>query len=461
MVTGTGASRSFTPSLGTRIFLVTLLLVALAVGSAVAVSSVLIQRIARKAVKDALASSSTMQRTFQHQLYERLRTVAKVLTSDPYLKAYMAEAAGQRDIRSILDALEERRKDLGPAFVLVLDPAGRVVANSESPTATGLDYSRRPLVAREMKSLKQEDWAVWREPEDLYYAVIVPLSSQDFTLLGFLVTGFRVSDLVSDLAAQSRADQSQISELSGADLAILATGKEPPRVLSTTLPADMQQSLNASLRKNEALRKALAATTRSADIELLLAGEPWIASVSPLLDAAGQPAGAMIALASLERELAAYHRIEGVLVGAGLLAVVLVPLLALVLTRQTLAPMRRLVTSTEAARQGNFDQKIALDRSDEVGKLATAFDELLAELREKRDMEAYVTELSRNLPEPAQGRLLLGLPQRREALLLGLELRGYARLAGEATAEQVLARFESELKQVAGAITAAGGQVQA
>src|SRR6185369_12315640 len=131
----------------------------------------------------------------------------------------------------------------------------------------------------------------------------------------------------------------------------------------------------------------------------------------------GQPVGATVALASLTREMAAYRQIEAALLAAGLLSALVGGLASFAIARRTLAPVRRLVAATEAARQGEYDQKIGIDRSDEVGKLSRAFDELLADLREKRDMEAYVTELSRNLPEPQQGRAVVGGPQSREVLL--------------------------------------------
>ena len=48
-------------------------------------------------------------------------------------------------------------------------------------------------------------------------------------------------------------------------------------------------------------------------------------------------------------------------------------------------------------------------------------------------MEEYVTELSRNLPEAAGGaRVLLGEAQSRDVLLLGIELRRYARAGADA-----------------------------
>ncbi|HEY2737255.1 MAG TPA: protein kinase, partial [Thermoanaerobaculia bacterium] len=148
------------------------------------------------------------------------------------------------------------------------------------------------------------------------------------------------------------------------------------------------------------------------------------------------------------------------LLAAGLISALLGGAAAFLIARRTLAPVGRLVAATEAARQGEYDQKIGSDRNDEVGKLARAFDVLLGDLREKRDMETYVTELSRNLPEPQQGRTVVGGPQSRDVLLMGIELRRYAQASGETTPQVILERLALDLKQVTGAIQAQRGQIE-
>jgi HAMP domain-containing protein len=444
----TEGSHRFALSLGTRIFLVTSLLIALAVGASVTFTWFIIQDIARKSVHESLRSSASAQEALQEQRYEQLKLSSRLFAVDPSLTAYLAEAAKESELRSILDLLDSRRDDLGYNFAIVLDPAGKVIARNDNPAATGENLAQRPLVAKALANLDAS--GVWREGDNLFYAVAVPIY-RSFDLFGYLVTGFRIDD----------GSAKQINAVSGSDVAFLVTDREGPRVVATTLSPAMRDGLAAALRGRE--QRMLQAAGGSRDVpefEISLAGEPWIALMSPLRDAAGHPVGATIALASLARELAGYRRIEAMLLLAGLASIIIGPLLSLIFARRTLAPVRRLVASAEAARQGNFEQKIAVDSSDEVGRLARAFDDLLAELREKRDMELYVTELSRNLPEPAPARIVLGTPQNRQALLLGIELRGYAH-ARDAAPQQILDRLGRELQHITEAVTAAGGQVQA
>ncbi len=442
------ASRRSGLSLETRIFLVTSLLIALLVGAAVIVTLFLLRRIARDAAADSLKNSASVQATYERERYGRLELISRVFVSNPNLIAYLAEAAQTRETASLLDVLAEGQKELKFDFAILLDPDGRVLARTDNPRAVGGDLSKRPLVAKALTDFNAS--GVWREGNRLYYAVAVPIQQQ-FTLFGFLVPGFAITNDSAD----------EVSQVSGADQAILAAGEQGPEIVATTLQQDTARSLAAALASGpQRMREALLSGKAVRQMELSLEGKPWLVQESPLFEAQGKPVGATMALASLDRELAAYRQIQNVLLGAGLAAVLLAPLLSFFFTRKALVPIRRLVAAAEKARQGDYDEKIDSDRTDEVGRLAHAFHELLADLREKRDMEAYVTELSRNLPEPAQARGLLGEAQSREVLLLGIELRQYARSSGS-DPKDVLARLAADLERVTSAVVKGRGQVEA
>ena len=433
-------------SLGTRISLATLLLIALSVGTAVAVTFFLIRKVAHGAARDSLKSSASVQETFQAQRYERLQLLSRIFLSNPNLTAYITTAAERHDTTSLLDQLSQGKDDLGFDFAILLDPSGVVLARTDK-NATGQSLAKQALVAKALTDFQAA--GVWREDDRLYYAVAAPVQVQ-FTLYGYLVTGFAITEV------QAR----EVNEISGADVAFLTAMEGKPQVVATTLPAVLARSLARSAAANAQLAMQMQKRPGAPrEVELSLDGEPWLALATPLLDAAGQPVGATVALASVEREMAAYRQIEAALLAAGLISALLGGAAAFLIARRTLAPVRRLVAATEAARQGEYDQKIGVDRNDEVGKLARSFDDLLADLREKRDMEAYVTELSRNLPEPQQGKAVVGGPQSRDVLLMGVELRRYARTAGDTGPQAVLERLSLDLKQVTGAIQTQRGQV--
>jgi HAMP domain-containing protein len=439
-------------SLETRIFLVTSLLIALLVVGAVTVTSVLLRGIARKAVLESLRGSAAAQASFQDQRYRQLLLISRLFAADSNLSAYLSEAASTRDTRSILDLLSERQNDLHCDFAIVLDPQGRIIARTDQPQAVGQDLSGRPLVATALAADNRESRGVWREGGALFYAVAVPVV-KDFTPFAYLITAFQITDEAEGVR--------QIREVSGADVAFVASGPAGAHIAATTLPQATARSLAATLAAGQGMGPALRAGKAVPQTELTLNGEPWIALQSPLRDADGTPVGATVALASLERALATYRQIQNVLLGAGLAAVLLGPIFAFVFARRALRPVRQLVAAAEAARQGDYDQRIDSDRTDEVGRLAHAFHELLADLREKRDMEEYVNDLSRNLPEPAPVRGLLGEAESRDVLLLGIELRRYSRAGSSGDPRQTLAELAADLDRATTAVSRERGQVEA
>jgi HAMP domain-containing protein len=435
-------------SLGTRIFLVTSLLIALSVGASVAVTALLVRNIARRSALDSLQGTAAAQETLQSAYYDQLKLISQLLVEEPSFKAYIAEAQSQKETGSILDLLGSRQAAYKFTFAMVLDPAGRVIARTDNP-ASRQDLSQQPLI-REAMSGPTESAGVWREGDRLYYAVAVPMT-QAFELFGYMVTAFEITN----------ASAKRVNSTSGGDVAFVASDPNGVRVVASTLDPSLQQPLAAALTALSG-SKPLTARGQSEprEVELSLNDASWMALLSQLSDAAGRPVGNTVALASMSREMAPYRRIEEVVLLSGLAALLIAPFLSLAFARRTLQPVRRLVEATAAARQGDYNQRIVAERADEIGQLAGAFDQLMSDLREKRDMETYVTELSRNLPEPVPARVVIGAPQVRDSLLMGIELRGYANPHLEAGADQVIERLGLAMQHLEATISTAGGQIE-
>jgi eukaryotic-like serine/threonine-protein kinase len=440
--------RRFGFSLGTRIFLMTALLIAAAVGAAVAVTAVLGDGIARRALRDQLASSHALQISSQDQRYRLLKGISSTVTFDPGFYSILAElgSGGTEALNTMLDHLAERQGELGFDFAMVLDPAGRALVRTDQPTVTGQDLSRRPLVAAALR--ENEAAGVWQDETRLYHAVAVPII-QAYVLQGYLVTGFALDD--------SQALELKLT--SGADVAYLAATPAGPVVAASTLGAAAPRLLAALRAQPATLRQAMEQGEAVDQLALRLDGRPWVALLSPLRDAAGQPVGLAVSLASLDEALASYRRIESVLIVVGAVSLVLALALSYALSRRALRPVRQLVAATEGARRGNYDQRIGSERADEVGELARAFDVLLSDLREKRDMEAYVAELSRNLPEAPAGEALRE-PAAHKVTLLGLELRGYASRKSAGQPGATLDRLSRDLRRIATEVGSQKGRIE-
>ncbi len=409
-------------SLGGRIFLSATLIVAGAIAVAVLLTRLLGQRIAEQAAAAELARSSSVLAAFQEQRLTQLRLIADLFGSDPYLTAYFAEAQASGDALSILDLLEERQRDLGYDFAIALDPAGRVLARTDAPGAAGEDLGDEPLLRAAREAYGAEGFL--RQGDGLYQAVAVPLTA-DRVLVGFLITGFAVSDQAAV----------ELRDITGSEVVYLLSGDAGTGAAASTLEAAQGAVVAQAIAgagppgpEEEAGRR----------LELAIDGQPWLALALPL---AGSQGATVVALVPLDREIAPFRRLGWVFALTGLGAAALAGAALFFLSRRALAPLGELAEAAKAAAEGAYDREIRVGGSDEVGEVAGALSSLLAELREKRDMQAYMTQLARSLPGAGAGLELAadpGAPS--DALTLGSGA-GAAAAAPPPRAEPVAGRL--------------------
>lgn len=456
---GERRERTRRTSLALRIALLASVLVLLAVGASVIVTAVLGSRVASRAAEDQLDLAYNVQESFRDERYQRLWLAADFLALDPALTAYIAEAAENADSRSIADQLADKQDELGLDFAAVLTPDGRVLAHTGRPDAPGEDLSSRPLVARALSEYYAS--GVWAEGDRLYDAVVVGVA-RGLSLSGYLLLGGRIDDELARTVEE--ASQGRVAYYAG-------TG-EDLRLAGTTLEAPVAQGLTRALRERGAEVAARVdrdpEETGAADPSLTfdLADSPWLARVAPLRDAAGAPVGASVTLSSLDRQLATYRQLQWILTGVGAAAVLLAIAFAYPLARRSLRPVRELAAAAEAARQGDYDRKIADAGTDEVGRLARTVDELLSSLREKRDMEAYMSHLSLSLPGPdlpglstPGGSDAAAVPTAEDVVLLAVDLRRHARSPKDP--ERSVEGLQRDLDRITRAAAAEGGRPEA
>ena len=373
-----GAGRS----LGTRIFLLSGALIAASMATAVAITMLRARQVAGEAVARALDASQAAREGFERQRERQLRLISRVVASDPSFVAYVAEA----DPASVRDLLEQRRQALGCDFALVLDRAGRVLARTDRPGGAGLDLSGRPLVTESLA--RGEAAEVWREDDRLATAVAVPLLSGQQVVEGVLVTAFALDDALAIL----------LKRTTDAEVAFLSLEGGTARVSASTLGSGGDALIQALTSAGAVARAGAGESV--ARLDLRLEGHAWVARLAPLEDAGGATVGIAAMLTPLDRHLAAYRSIAGALAVAGAIGVLGAFVLSYALSRRVTRPIERLAGAAEAARAGEFAAVLPTGGSDEVARLARAFGGLLAELREQREMEEYLSRIARETPEP-------------------------------------------------------------
>jgi eukaryotic-like serine/threonine-protein kinase len=350
-----------------KILLFTSALVVALVATTLAFTTRRADRLAHQTLRQALAETSDVWDAFQADRYAKLRLGIRVLGNDPAFKALVENT----DEATILDSLRERNLELKADFFIAVDPEGVVLARTDRPGAQGEDLSADPVVEKPLEG--EESATLWRQGDGLYHAVSVPMQTGP-DLKGVLVAGYGLNEALA----------SQIRKLTHSQVAFLTQGPgQPARVAASSL-GPQEGALQAALARGSAPDRE--------PFDLDLAGERHLALRVPLQSAGGETLGAVLVLRSVAEEMASFRGFRDSLVAVAVGVMVLALGLAYVAAARITGPVRRLVTLVERARDGSYAGKVAVDTSDEIGVLARAFNNLLADLREKQQLIDYLRE---------------------------------------------------------------------
>lgn len=225
----------------------------------------------------------------------------------------------------------------------------------------------------------------------------------------------------------------------------------PARVLTTTLDEPMARALAAYVAKpGEDSRQS--ETVR-------LAGEDHITLFQrlDLLD------GARVRLAlqrSLAAELAPARELENVVLLISLAALAAATVVAVAIARGVSRPVQQLAQHTRLVAAGDYTQRLDLPRADELGQLATAFNQMTAGLAERdrvRNLLGMVVS-----PEIATQLLHSDLKlggEEREVTMLFCDLRDFTSLSEKLTPAEVLTLLNRYLDRMSAIIERHGGVI--
>ncbi len=352
-----------------KILLFTSVLVVALVASSLVFTTVQADHLADENVTRGLTDTRQIWETAQADRYNKLKLGIRVLGNDPAFKSLVET----KDAATIIDTLKERNEEIKADFFIVTDPSGVVMARTDRPSAQGEDLSKASIV---MKPLEGEESAtVWRTSDRLYHAVSVPMVTGP-ELKGVLVAGYGINEALA----------SDIRKLTHSEIAYVTVTPGKPPQLSVSSLGPKEPALRAGLARPEL------ASGSVERFDMDLAGDRHVGIEVPLKTATGETVGAVLALRSMDAEMAGFRRFRNslVIVSAGVMAIGL--LFAYLGAARITGPVRRLADLVERARSGSYSGKVEIGSSDEIGTLARTFNRLLADLREKEQLIEFLRE---------------------------------------------------------------------
>jgi signal transduction histidine kinase len=287
-------------------------------------------------------SVSTFQ-SFQRAQESTLSHSAELLADLPNLRALMTT----HDETTIQDGSAALWQLAGSDLFVLADPTGKIVA-----LHTNTQGFTREMAQNSLTALLQRNERWWFGSQHLYEVFLKPVyfgPAADNRLLGSLVVGYEIDSRVA----------SQIGRIANSKVAFRYNGA----VVTTTLPHDLSQQLAAQGMAEQ--------SERAHAVQL---GSERFLQTTLSLTPNEPPDVRLTVLKSYDQATASLQKLNRLLLGLGILAVVLGSVLVFVISDTFTRPLSSLLAGVAALEKGDFRYPLKTTGGDEAAELARAFD---------------------------------------------------------------------------------------
>lgn len=336
-------------------FLLSMLLISTGLTST---SLLLVRRSVRHQTENEISSdlenSVSTFRNFQRERELTLSHSADLLADLPNLRALMTT----HDEATIQDASTSLWRLAGSDLFVLADRSGSVVAVQVSSVGFTRQMAQQSLAAS-LNNSAQSGW--WFGEQHLYQVFLKPVyfgPASENHLLGFLVIGYEIDDAVAN----------QVSRIAASQVAVYYGD----RIVRSTLPPLYQTELGqySAPHFNSGVSKAR-------DIDL---GDEHFLGTSLELAEGGSPSVRLTVLKSYDQATAFLDKLNRLLLGLGLAAVIGGSGLVFLISHTFTRPLGNLVAGVRALEKGDFHYALDLPRGDEVAELTGAFNRMRTSL---------------------------------------------------------------------------------
>ncbi|MFZ5494528.1 MAG: adenylate/guanylate cyclase domain-containing protein [Verrucomicrobiota bacterium] len=381
---------------------------------------------------------------FRQNLSERidyLGGAAKVMSSDYAIKSLLIqEEVDKATLRTTLLSYTDRVK---APVISFFSPEGDLLAMTDDVLgAENVGPFRYLIRQADENGLEQASGYSYLDGR-LHVLVVVPLYAPYPTVVAWFGLAYPIDTAFAN--AIKNTTLLDVTFLSNPD-------ERNPRVLSSTLDRKMaDELLSCPFRMQPG---------QEAQIEVLaLSGEPYVTLFEPL-ELLGEAPAHVALQRSLTAELAPARELERIVLLISLAALVAATLVAFGIARGVSRPVQQLAQHTRLVAAGDYSQRIELARADELGQLATAFNQMTAGLAERDRVRNLLGKVVS--PEIAaqllQSDLKLG-GEEREVTILFSDLRDFTGLSEKLPPAGVLALLNRYLDRMSAVVEQHGGVI--
>ena len=370
------------------------------------------------------------------QIFERLiagrnqqiTDAAAILSRDHAFQE--AFAGADEDRATTLSALASLQGRVKSDVVLIASLERELLFDTHQPELHGVAFPFPKLIDRAESS--QSTYSFVLLETELYVMAVAPLLAPD--PIAWLCPAFRIDD---DFAREIRAyTDLEITFFSESNLfgTTLERRNVDPKFLRRTAPPAKQI------------------------VDLRLGGEHFLSYFLPLPAENGRPMALL--QRSLDKELAPYRRLEHIYLGLALLGLTISVALGIWMARSVSRPVLQLAEGARNIAEGNYQHRVHLQQEDELGSLATSFNQMsegLAERDRVRDLLGKV--VSREVAaELLQKGIALG-GEEREVTVLFSDLRNFTGMSEALPPQEMIGILNHYFTRMSAIVEKHGGVV--
>lgn len=304
------------------------------------------QQLRGQILQDLRNSVATFQNV-QHQRVVTLRHSAQLLANLPISRALMTT----RHAATIQDASEDLWKVAGTDLLVLTDRTGAVMGIHSA--AANLERRMAQDFMRDSVAKDQTEYW-WMTAKHLYEVSIQPIyfgAPVENRVLGFVALGYEVDERTAHDLSQVAASQ-------------VAFWYGPQLVRSTLSPADEAEFIRQ--------RRAGRLAGKTGPVELQLGSQPYLVTSVDLAPGT-TPSVRLAVLKSLGEANDFLDKLNRLLLGLGLVAVLAGSAIVFVIARTFTRPLDNLVAGVRALERGEYGYPLPDQQSGEVAELTTAF----------------------------------------------------------------------------------------
>jgi adenylate cyclase len=380
-------------------------------------------------VKSSLLAGAEIFERLVAQRNQQISSATSILSRDHAFQE--AFAGAEQDRATTLSALASLQSRVKADLVLIASLDKELLFDTQRPDVHSGPFPFPGLIDKAEKSEFSYSFVLY--DGELFVMAVAPLLAPE--PIAWLCPGFHVDDNFA------REIQSYI------DLEI--TFLNGDQVFGTTLEK-RRIALRAMVRGNTLPPKQI--------VDLRIGGEQFLSYSVPLPAEKGEA----IALLqrSLDKELAPYLRLERTFLILALAGLAVSAALAAWIARGVSQPVRQLAEGAHKIAAGNYDHRVHVSQKDELGSLATTFNQMSSGLAERdrvRDLLGKVVS-----PEVAEellrGDVTLG-GEEREVTVLFSDLRDFTSMSESLSPQELLAILNLYFTRMSGIVETHGGVI--